>query len=233
MLNLHGKHSKHYPIEEAIRSSVSRHLYDVFCDDDEGLGNLDKWTQHRVHVENMAKIELALEADDPAEHCYQDLIREIDIEAESGIYLVGTELQNASLKRLADDPGISGRLHLELPSVAQSQFAGELEQSNGETDRVWVTIKARYDRAHLDASVSQLMMRFLLDSGDVTDDMTSAMRALLYSYHEDNVRHVCDLPSLLDERESRDLMIMVAELEKRSGSYDQRTREIRERAGTA
>ena len=75
-------------------------------------------------------------------------------------------------------------------------------------------------------------MSFLLDSADAADDMTNAMRALLYSYHEDNVRHVCDLPSLLDERESRDLVIMVAELEKRSGSYNERIRAICKRAGT-
>jgi len=233
MLNLHGKRSKRYSIEEAIRSSVAQHLYDTFRSDDEKFGELNKWTQRHIDAENMAKVELMLEADDSAEHCYQDLIREIDIEAENGIYLVGTELQNDALRRLAEDPGISGQLHLEVPSVAQSLLADELDRSKNETDRVWVTIKARYDRAHLDASVSELVMRFLLDSGDVTDDMTNAMRALLYSFHEDNIRHVCDLPSLLDEREARELMIMVAELEKRSGSYDQRTREIRERAGTA
>ena len=62
--------------------------------------------------------------------------------------------------------------------------------------------------------------------------MRSTMRALLYSYHEDTVRHVCNLPSLLDERESRDLRIMVFELEKRSGSYEERIRAIGERAGT-
>ncbi len=75
-------------------------------------------------------------------------------------------------------------------------------------------------------------MCFMLDSADATDDMTNAMRALLYSYHEDAVRHVCDLPSLLDERESRDLIIMVAELGKRSGSYNERIRTICKRAGT-
>jgi len=233
MLNLYGKHSKRYPIEEAIRNAGSKHLYDAFCGAEGEFGDVDKWTQRQIHAENMAKVELVLEADDSAEHCYQDLIREIDIEAENGIYLVGTELRNDALGRIADDPAVSGQLHVEIPSIAQAEFVDELGRSNDKMDRVWVTIKARYDRAHLDASVSELVMRFLLDSRDVTDDMTNAMRALLYSYHEDNVRHVCDLPTLLDERESRDLMIMVAELEKRSGSYDQRTREIRERAGTA
>jgi len=48
--------------------------------------------------------------------------------------------------------------------------------------------------------------------------MSNAMRALQYSYHEDIVRRRCDLPRILDDRDSRDLSIMVAELAKRSGS---------------
>ena len=85
---------------------------------------------------------------------------------------------------------------------------------------------------HLDASVSEIVMRFLLDCADTADDMSKALRSMLYSYHEDTVRHVCDLPALLDERESRDLMIMVFELEKRSGNYSDRIRAICQRAGT-
>jgi len=165
-------------------------------------------------------------------HCYQNLIREIDIEAENGIYLVGTESQNGMLQRLADDPGVSGELHLEVPFVARSLFVDELEHSNKDMDLVWVTIQARYDRSQLDASVSELVMRFLLDSAEATDDMTNALRALMYSLHEDTIRRISDLPSLLDERESRDLLIMVVELEKRSGSYDERIRAICKRAGT-
>lgn len=232
MFNIGRESSKRYPIGEAIRSAVSRHLYDAFRRADEGTGNLDHWTRRRVYDENMAKVALVLEADDSTEHCYQNLIREIDIEAENGIYLVGTETQDDVLRRLADDPGISGELHLEIRSVAQSLFVDELEHSKDEMDLVWVTIQARYDRAQLDASVSELIMRYLLDSAEATDDMRNAMRTLLYSYHENTVRHVCDLPSLLDERESRDLLIMVFELEKRSGSYDERIRAICERAGT-
>jgi hypothetical protein len=75
-------------------------------------------------------------------------------------------------------------------------------------------------------------MRFMLDSAEATDDITNALRALAYSFHEDTVRRICDLPSMLDERESRDLVIMVFELEKRSGSYNERIRAIGKRAGT-
>jgi len=207
MFNMSHESSKRYSLEEAIRSGVAKHLNDAFRREDERLGNLDRWTQRRV-------------------------IREIDIEAENGIYLVGTKLQNDVLRRLADDPGISGELHFDVPSVAQSLFVDELEHSTDNMDLVWVTIQARYDRAQLDASVSELVMRFMLDSAEATGDITNALRALMYSSHEDTVRRICDLPSLLDERESRDLVIMVFELEKRSGSYDERIRAIGKRAGT-
>lgn len=232
MFRIERRNSKQYSVEEAVRGGVSKHLYDAFRRPDEYLGNFDQWTRQRVYGENMAKVELVLEADDPAEDCYQNLIREIDIEAENGIYLIGSEFQSDALSGLAEDPGISGQLHLDVPSVARSLFADELAHSKDNSDRVWVTIQARFQRAHLDASVSELVMRFLLDSADAADDMSNALRAMLYSYHEDAVRHVCDLPTLLDDRESRDLTIMVIELEKRCGNYNDRIRAICKRAGT-
>ena len=39
-------------------------------------------------------------------------------------------------------------------------------------------------------------MRFMLNSAEATDDMTNALRALMYSFHEDTVRRICDLSSL-------------------------------------
>ena len=199
---------------------------------DDGIGNLDKWTQMRIRNEIMAKLALLFEADDRAEHCYQNLIREIDVEAENGIYLVGTESQSDELRHLSKDPGVSGLLHFRIRSVAESMFADELEHSTDDLDLVWVTIQARYDRARLDASVSALVMSYLLDSATATDDMTQALRSLLYAFHEDLVRRVCDLDSVLDERESRDLLVMVLELERRCGSYDERIRAICKRAET-
>ena len=122
MLNLNHRISRRFPVEEAIRAAVSRHLGKCFRDGREGFASLDKWTERRIRAENMAKIDLVLEADDPGEHCYQNLIRELDIEAENGIFLVGTEYQDDRLRALAEDPGISGELHLEVPVVAQSLF---------------------------------------------------------------------------------------------------------------
>ena len=57
-------------------------------------------------------------------------------------------------------------------------------------------------------------------------DMSNAIRALQYAFHEDVIRRRCDLPRLLDDRDERDLVIMVTELAKRSGSYEARSDQI-------
>ena len=225
MLQTNGNIANRYPVEEAIRSGVVRHLDEMLCGDRPGL--TDAWTRKIVRAENMAKVDFVLAARDSAEHCYQNLIREIDTEAENGIYLLGTEFQDEVLLHIADDPGVSGDMHREVPAIAQTLFADELDVTNQDISEVWLTILTRYAQARINASVSELLMRFLLDNHEAADDMASALRSLLYSYHEDTIRDMCALPSLLDDRETRDLIIMVAELEKRSGGYDDRARKFK------
>ena len=74
--------AQRYSLAEAIQAEVSRYLYEAFSADDGLLSNVDRWTQRKVTLENLAKIELVLEAEDSVEYCYQNLIREIDTEAE-------------------------------------------------------------------------------------------------------------------------------------------------------
>ncbi len=69
-------------------------------------------------------------------------------------------------------------------------------------------------------------MSHLLDDADAARDMSNAIRALQYAFHEDIVRRRCELPRLLDDRDERDLVIMVSEMARRSGSYEDRTNEI-------
>ena len=221
-----------YSLPDAIRARVSAYLGQVYVEDEGLLGNLDRWTQRRITGENLAKLELVLKSDDPAEACYRDLIREIDTEAETGIYLVQSDSTRRHLHRLLDEPGVSGEMHAEVDAIASSVFADETEQSANDLNRVWLTIHATHDRAHVDATVSEIIMSFFLDDADTVRDMSNAMRALQYSFHEDIVRRRCDLPPVLDDRDSRDLLIMVNELEKRSGSYRARVADIRRRANT-
>jgi hypothetical protein len=84
----------------------------------------------------------------------------------------------------------------------------------------------------VDAEVSKILMGRLMDDTDIAADMADAIRTLMYSLHEDVTRRRCELPLLLDERETRDLVLMVSELEKRAGSYVERVREIENKAGT-
>jgi len=221
-----------YSLMDAMRARVSAYLGQVFIEDEGLLGNLDPWTQRRISEENLAKLELVLESGDPAEACYRDLIREIEAEAETGIYVVLSNSTRRHLHRLIDEPGVSGEMHSEVDAIAPILFADETAQSNDDLDRVWLTIRATHDRAHVDATVSEIIMSFFLDDADSVRDMSNAMRALQYSFRENIVRRRCDLPRLLDDRDSRDLSIMVTELAKRSGSYQSRVADIRRRANT-
>ena len=232
MLSLVGKSTDSLARSEAIHADVSGFLYDVFSSERGLLGNVDRWTQRRVTMENLAKVELVLAADDPVEHCYQNLIREIDTEAETGIYLVRQDAADSTLRDLAIESGVSGEMYREVAEIAPTLFADELRHSDDQLDIVWVTINARYDRARADAEISKIVLGLLLDDAEVAADMADAVRTLMYALHEDVTRRQCDLPLLLDDRETRDLVLMVSELERRAGSYVERVREIEDKAGT-
>jgi len=222
------KDTSRFSMEDAARARIATYLYTVYGSHEGLLGDLDRWTQRRITEENMAKLALVFESDDPAEACYRDLIREIDTEAETGIYLVRSDSSLRHLQRLADESGVTGKLHKEIETIAPTLFADETDHSTDTLDLVWVTIQACHDRAHVDAMVSEIIMSHLLDDADAARDMSNAIRALQYSFHEDVVRRRCELPLALDDRDTRDLMIMVTELAKRSGNYESRIDEIRE-----
>ena len=215
-----------------IRSDVADYLHAAFTEDDSALAWMDRWTERRVIDENMAKIGLVLEADDPVEYCYQNLIREIDTEAETGIFLLGRESHSSELSELANDPGVSGDLHEQIEKIAPVVFEDQLAQSYMDSDIVWVTIRARYDRAKVDATVSELIMSHLLGDGQSNSDMSMALRSLLYSFHEDITRRITGLEPILDERNNRELLTMISVLMDRAGDYAPRVEAIRERAGT-
>ena len=232
MLRLVSNNTERYSLSEAIHAEVSQRLYEAFTAENGSLANVDRWTQRKVTMENLAKIELALAADDPVEYCYQNLIREIDTEAETGIYLVGKDIGKTSLNQLSEEPGVSGELYSEVASMAPRIFPDESAHSDDQLDLVWVTIRARYDRASVDAEISTIIMGFLMDDAEIATDMANAIRTLMYALHEDVARRRCELPRLLDERETRELVLMVSELEKRAGNYLERSIEISEKAQT-
>ena len=215
-----------------IRRDVTNYLHEAFSSENSALSWMDRWTEKRVIDENMAKIGLVLEADDPVEYCYQNLIREIDTEAETGIYLLGKSSHTDELRELVKDPGGSGELHEHMETIAPVVFADELEQCYLDFDIVWVTIRARYDRALVDATVSEMIMSRLTRDKNGNSDMSSALRSLMYSFHEDLTRRITGLEPILDERNNRELLTMIAVLTERAGDYEQRVDAICRRAGT-
>ena len=222
-----------FSIADAARARVATYLYQVYASDDGLLGDLDRWTQRRITEENMAKLAMVFESDDPAEACYRDLIRELDTEAETGIYLARADAAERHLRRVTDEPGVSGDLYSAVEAIAPIVFADEVAHSTDDLDLVWVTIQAHHDRAHVDAMVSEIIMSHLLDDANAARDMTNAIRALQYSFHEDVVRRRCELPRIIDDRDERELQIMVTELAQRSGNYEDRVTAILNRANSA
>jgi hypothetical protein len=232
MNNFLQRDDKQYTFSEAIQASISSYLYDAYAADFGLLGDLDRWTQRRITDENMAKLALVLESDDPMEACYRDLIREIDTEAESGVYLVNPDAEGEHLRQLLDDPGVSGDLERHMDSIAPVILEDEARRSVENLDLVWVTVNAYHDRAHVDATVSEIILSHLMDDAVIVREMVSAMRAMQYAFHEDFVRRRCELPPVLDDRESRDLAIMINELSRRAGNHEDRNAAIRQRAQT-
>ena len=200
-----------------IRSDAAAYLYEQFTAEDGTLSRLDRWTQRRVTEENLAKITRVLASDDPIELCYHNLTQEIDAEARAGIYLTGPGAKTKELRRLFGELGISGDLHQEMNDIAPVLFGDELNLSGDNLDLVWITIEDRYDRAYIDAKISELLMNGVMGYEKPANDMTDAMRALLYAFHEDRVRRQCDLPGLLNDRAAGDLTTMVSELAEKPG----------------
>jgi hypothetical protein len=219
-------------LPDAVRHSVERFIAAGVADVSGVLGHLDRWSQRLVAAENLAKIDLMLEADDPGEHCHQNLIREIDNEAEMGVLLANSSTAPESLRNMCEDRGVSGDLYRDIHRIAPVVFPDEYVHSKGDLDLVWASVQALYDRASFDASTSECAIGYFLDSVDSAADMTQALRSLFYSFYEEGIRRQFDLPSLLDESEARDLFVMVSDLMMRAGSYEDRTNLIRSRART-
>ena len=221
-----------YARAEAIHAEVSRVLYEAFSAENGLLSNVDRWTQRKVTLENLTKIELAHAADDAVEYCYQNLIREIDSEAQTGIFLVNGSSADPSLRALADEPGVSGELGNSVAYLAPTLFSDELAHSDDQLDLVWVTIRARFERARVDAQVSTIALGILMQDPDIAQDMADALRSMMYAFHEHHARQRCQFPALLDEQRARELSVMVAQLETRAGDYADRILEITSRADT-
>jgi hypothetical protein len=227
------KRARTWSLTDAVRDSISVYLDEQAKDDGSSLSGLDRWTQRRVILEMLAKTDLVFQSGNPVEHCYQNLVREIDIEAETGVLLANDAVGPAALRKMCEDPGVSGELYQHMERIAPEMFPDDFEHSKDDLDLVWASVQARYDRASLEAEVSERVMTFLMDSADSARDMTNALRSMFYSFHEEGVRRQFDLPSLLDDPETRDLFVMVAELMKRAGSYENRIDAIQRQAGTA
>jgi hypothetical protein len=221
------------PKSTTIQASVIAYLEDRFQGGEPGLAQLDRWSIDRIMRENRAKSALVEASRDPVEHCVQNLIREIDAEAQVGVFLPGPARHAAQLRRLAGEHGITGRLDLEMARIAPIVFAEEAHRSGPDLDVVWNTVSARYDRAHIEAETSELILMHLSQSEDDAADAADDFRSVFYAFHEDRLRSSFDLADKLDENSSRRLVASVAELGRRAGSYAGRIEAILRLAETS
>lgn len=215
-----------------IGDSVAAYLADRFQAGESRLAGLDRWSIERISRENSAKVELVEAARDPVEHCFQNLVREIDTEAQAGIFLPNHAGQAARTVRCNGLPCIVGHLNLDVPRIAPTLFPDEAGRSGSDLDLVWVTIHARFDRAQIEAETSELILLHLSVSEDEAADIVDELRAVFYAYHEDRIRRSYDLAGQLDERSAALLLTKVTDLANRAGSYAERTETISRRAGT-
>lgn len=220
-----------YSLSDAMHAEVASFMRAELAAAGEVTETIDRWTQRQIVRQNIAKLELVLEDDDPVEHCYQNLIREIETEAESGVFLVRDDAESAMLRELVSESGVSGQLHSYVSEFAPTLFEELLARGSKRTEYAWTGIRARYLRARIDAAVSEIIMGFLLDSSESVMDISGALRALMYGYHESEVRRQYSLPRITGEHDRKHVAAMVTELAQRAGSYPQRTDLISKRAG--
>jgi hypothetical protein len=200
------------PCGASIEDAVSAYLHDRFSHLDCAMSRANRWLQQRIVVASLEKVKLILEADDPVEECYANLVREIDAEAAHGIFLASPAGNAAQLDRLAGKSAISGRLFQYLPDIAPFLFADELAQCHHELAAVWAIIEARYDRANLDTEVSELMLMHLIGDEESAAEASDELRRIFYASHEDEVRRRCNLPNLVNDQTRSSLMTTVSGL---------------------
>ena len=70
------------------------------------------------------------------------------------------------MRSLVGEAGVSGKLYQDLDRIAPQLFADEFKHSDENLDLVWVTIRARFDRALVDARVSVIILKHLMESTD-------------------------------------------------------------------
>ena len=195
-----------------IHDAIAAFLHDSFACGDRPLTRIDRWSQQRVTVANQARLATLESAESPVRRCIADLTKDINKEAAAGVLLPTPAGNVAMLHRLSGDPGLTGRLFQHLDQIAPILFAEELERAGRDLSLLSAEIEARYDRASLDAEVSELILMYLLADDEVVADMADELRKTFYAYHEVRIRRDCGLPIAINDHSCARLASQVATL---------------------
>jgi hypothetical protein len=202
--------------DQQVAQDVAAFLDQRFVEYGPDMSGLDRWTQLRIGTGNRQKLAGVFASDDPPTRCYRNLVREIDTEAEAGIYLSAPAGGAARLRMLTGESGLTGRLHQHLPEIAASLCPNDFVSSAENVELAVATMQSRFERANIDAEVSELILMHLLHDEDEVADTADSLRALFYAYHEHRARCRFDLPRHLGDQASRRIAVDVANL--RNGS---------------
>ena len=206
-----GANGKDKPNRQ-IHDAIAGFLHDSFASGDRPMGRNERWSQQRITVANQEKLADILAAPAPVRRCIAKLTNDIHTEAAAGILLATPAGNAAMLHRLKGESAMTGRLFQYLESVAPVLFAEEFDRLGKDLCLLSAAIEARYDRANLDAEVSELILMYLLPEHEAAEDIADELRATLYAYHEDRVRRLCGLGLALSDTASARLNSAVGQM---------------------
>lgn len=210
-----------------IRAAVTTYLNDHFDGERRKHREINSLRRWRISTDSYAKLALVHDAADPAEYCFQNLIREIDEEARSGIWLEQPAGFAANIRRLFGEPELSGQLYAELPDMFGHIFRNDNWYATQNVEQARAVIETRYLDANVNAELSELILMFHVSNEDEATELVDDLRASFYTYHENEARHRCGLSGTLSDIASTDLGFTISTLRQRAGCYVSRMSDIR------
>ena len=93
-----------FTVADAAEAGVAARLESMFAEPGSMLGDLNSWTQRLIIAENLAKLALVFEAEEPAEACYRDLIRETPFQFQADMLFISRAIGILAGLATAIDP---------------------------------------------------------------------------------------------------------------------------------
>lgn len=207
-----------------VHDAIAGFLHDSFASGDRPLGRSERWFLQQITVANQEKLADILASPVPVQRCMANLTNDIHAEAAAGVLLATPAGNAALLHRLKGESAMTGRLFQYLETVAPVLFAEEFDRLGRDLSVLSSAIETRYERANLDAEVTELILMYLLPEDEAAEDIADELRSTLYAYHENRIRRLCGLGLSLNDTASQSLNSMVGQMLDDAREYGDRLR---------